>query len=129
VNESEPGKGGSQQPKKNGTFEWLLAVSQRLVWPVMAAMVMVAFWMGGRVETPQDKQERIDRSLAPMGRQLEEVRQDVRFHVSTGGHAAMDQRVISIERRMEVMEQKMDILMQQVRDLHFYLIPPHSTED
>jgi hypothetical protein len=113
-------------PNGNGKrwYEW----GFRLAWAIIAAAVMVAFFMGGRMETPQDKQERIDRSLAPMSRQLEELRQDVRFHISTGGHAAMDQRVISIERRMEVMEQKLDILMQQVRDLHFYLIPPHSTD-
>ena len=42
-------------------------------WPVLVGILALAFWMGGRIESPDEKQERIDRALAPIIIRLQHI--------------------------------------------------------
>lgn len=42
-------------------------------WPVLAGILALAFWMGGRIETPDEKQDRIDRTLSPILVRLQHI--------------------------------------------------------
>ena len=42
-------------------------------WPVLVGILALAFWMGGRIESPDEKQNRIDAALAPINVRLQHI--------------------------------------------------------
>ena len=62
---------------KNGrtTVDWLAYL--RTGWPMAVALALVSFYLGGRLETPAEKQERIDRAIFPILERLDHLPPDL----------------------------------------------------
>jgi hypothetical protein len=48
----------------NGRHDWLMVI--RTSWPMIVALVLVTFWLGGRMESPEQKSARIQLMLQPL---------------------------------------------------------------
>lgn len=95
---------------KNGTRHWIYD-SVRTVWPIAVGLVFVALYFGTRLESPEQKTQRINLILEPfvvrlagvekMEEQRHEDHRDlvkaVRDHEKIGGHAVMEQRMAQVE--------------------------------
>lgn len=81
--------------------------------PIIASLFCGLLWFGGRLESPQEKNNRIERYVLPITREAERNREEIsllerRFenHSDLGGHAVMESRMSSMERRLNELERK-----------------------
>ena len=76
---------------ENGRFDWR---AYARLWPIVAGILMLAFWLGGRLEDPQAKTLRI-RSI--MATELAPIRAALLGVAELGGHPRMHDRVRRLE--------------------------------
>ena len=72
----------------DGRIAW---VAYLRLWPIVAGLLIFAFYVGGRLESPAEKMERIRLVLAPLDVRLDRIEQDVKDIKRTVG-AAEDRR-------------------------------------
>lgn len=56
--------------KANGKIDWMQYARW---WPIVAGIIVCAFWLGGRLESPLEKQQRINSSLSPIMVRLDHI--------------------------------------------------------
>ena len=76
----------------NGKVDWLAFV--RTTWPIILAVIMLSWYLGGRLESPDEKQSRIV------------------AHEQISGHPVMVERVRAIDDKLERIEEKLDRLLE-----------------
>lgn len=59
-----------------GQIDWPGAV--RTYWPIILLIVTAIWYSAGRLESPERKQDRIDRAIAPLHRELDEMKADIK---------------------------------------------------
>ena len=79
---------------------------------ILAVIVGVIFFIGQRMETPEQKQHRIDKTLAPIKVTLDHISDDVARHIDLGGHDAMEVRMAVVEAGFTSLNQKMDRIIE-----------------
>ncbi len=90
-------------PKKgdNGT-DWLAYL--RTTWPIVVTIVGVATWLSVRMETPEQRTERITQFVKTMDRldaTLNRVSQQVHDHLSGPGHPVALQGIDNLSKRID----------------------------
>ena len=59
---------------KDGKVDWMQYARW---WPVVAGIAVCGFWLGGRLESPEMKQGRIDMSLNPILVRLDHIEEKI----------------------------------------------------
>jgi len=72
----------------------------RTGWPMMLAVIGLAFFLGGRLETPSEKMRRIERITKPLYERIRAAEIAEKSHIEKGGHREMELRMSAVERRM-----------------------------
>jgi hypothetical protein len=107
-------------------YEWVF----KFGWGALVTVLMVAFYFGGRMETREVKQERCDRTVAPVVKQQDAITTILGAHVNLGGHPVMQARMNNVEARMNRLEGKTDEVLDGIDDIRMYLMTgtmPNST--
>ena len=78
-----------------GEVDWLGLF--RTTWPVLVAVILVALWFGGRMESADQKQARIDKSLEPIFTEFRGLHEEIDQHEGMGGHAEMLVKIGTVE--------------------------------
>lgn len=76
---------------------------------MLVGVVLVVMFVGQRMETPEQKQDRIDRALAPMMSQMTVLQNSIMAHQGEPGHSAVLSRMSALEAvvlRIEANHQK-----------------------
>lgn len=84
--------------KPNGRVDWFAYL--RTTWPVAMAVVGLVFWLGGRLQSPSEKQAQVQQILEPVKAELLFLRERLDRHVELGGHAAMRERMARVEEKL-----------------------------
>lgn len=95
--------GGNGSKPARPPVNWISLLA--FTWVVGAAAVGLAFYLGGRLETPAEKQERIDRATDPLLVDLAELQRSIDRHWLLGGHAVMESRMKAIESSIEAVNE------------------------
>ena len=93
--------------ERNGrTDSWLGLL--RIAWPVLLVSGTMLYHLGGRLESPEQKKQRIQAEMTPLSNKLHQACQDLKDvelqlekHRGLGGHVRMDERMKSVERRLD----------------------------
>ena len=67
------------------------------LWPVLVAIVMIAFFVGGRMESPTSKQARIDTTVRPVKERVVRLEDGLTSHSDLPGHQGMAARMDNVE--------------------------------
>ena len=81
--------------KPNGKLDWMGFV--RTTWPIVVAVIGLAFWIGGRMESPEQKSERIRLQIEPLVLKIEALTKAMEKHTDLGWHGKMGERMSTIE--------------------------------
>lgn len=84
-----------------GEIDWLGLV--RTTWPVIVSVIIVALWFGGRMESDQQKQRRINASIAPVLVELKALHEEIDTHEGMGGHAEMLVKIGKVEGKLDAL--------------------------
>ena len=92
------------------TKDWLFEFLKNGWAPVVALMSFV-FWFGGmmtsRMETPSEKQSRIDRTVTPLEQRQRLLREQIDSHERLGGHKVMEERVSYLQQRVSELSKEL----------------------
>ncbi len=83
--------------KANGKIDW---VAYARWWPAAAGVILLVFWLGGTLETPMQKQERINSTLAPIMVRLEHIEQKI-DGAMTGQIVVLDRLTTAVEKYVD----------------------------
>tara|TARA_R100000005_G_C4960931_1_gene177654 strand:- start:194 stop:601 length:408 start_codon:yes stop_codon:yes gene_type:complete len=90
------------------------------LWAPLVVVSSFAFWFGGimhtRMETPQQKQERIDAAVSPIIKRLDTIEHQMTVHHQTTGHPITLERVDNIISRMEKLDVDLRDLKKEIRE-------------
>lgn len=93
--------------KPNGRLDWRAYVR---LWPILAFILLATFYLGGRLETPAQKQARIDRSLAPISAAMERIE-------TAGGLPVVNRRLDALERTLQANGTREARAMERIADV------------
>jgi hypothetical protein len=115
---------GNIQRDANGNIQAHIKNWYIKLWPIVIAFVSLIFWFGGvvslRMETPQQKTERIQRYVEPLNMQLSRIERKIELfddrmdaHQSDVGHSVMIERVNQLLTKMDHMQKDLAEIKQK----------------
>jgi len=77
----------------------------RATWAILAFILAASFYLGGRLESPAQKERRTEALIKPheawirvLEKDVEQLKAHVEFHRRLGGHDRMEEKMKSVER-------------------------------
>ena len=91
------------EPKQRRHDIWMIL---NTIWPIFLALIAASALLGGRMETPAQKQARIDRVYEPLKEQLHGLNGELQTHMHLEGHPHMAERVEAVQQALIEVKQE-----------------------
>jgi hypothetical protein len=96
--------------------EWI-----NVTWIIAVAIIGLSFFLGGRLESPSQKEARVRGFLAPIEQKLEycnqtvtELKIEFKHHRELGGHPKMEARMQTVEKSLSVIQADIKTILQKL---------------
>ena len=101
---------------EEGQTDWFGYI--RTTWPIIIAVLSFAFYVGGRLESPETKVMRINNMILPLEKRLARMETETQSHFMQGGHVRMEVRMEMVERSFSKLEAKLDSVTSTLIDVN-----------